>query len=295
MNPEQVTGKEPMTATRTTVAPPLKWHGGKHYLARRIIALMPRHMHYVEPYAGGLAVLLARDPTDPRLWAGNGSGERGVSEVANDLNGHLVNFWRVLRGEDTFGRFLRQVQAIPLSRAEWEAAHAHEYGKDPVADAVAFFVDCRQSLAGRQKGFTAMTRNRTRRGMNGNVSEWLSAVEGLPIVHERLRLVGLENMHAPDLIQREDTPGTLFYCDPPYLHETRTAKKVYGFEMTEADHRKLLGVLRQCRGKVMLSGYPSRLNDEALAGWTRHTFDLPNHAAGGSAKGRETEVVWCNF
>jgi DNA adenine methylase len=275
--------------------PPLKWHGGKHYLARRIVALMPPHRHYVEPYAGGLAVLLGRDPADPGLWADNGSGQRGVSEVANDLNGRLVNFWRVLRDQDTFAQFARQVQAIPLSRSEWDAAHGHEYGESPVADAVAFFVDCRQSLAGRQRGFTAITRTRTRRGMNGNASEWLSAVDGLPAVHERLRSVVLECMPAVELIRREDTPGTLFYCDPPYLHETRATKKVYAFEMTEAGHRELLAVVRQCKGKVMVSGYPCPLYDEALSGWTRHTFDLPNHAAGGRSKGRETEVLWCNF
>jgi DNA adenine methylase len=104
------------------VTGPLKTHGGKHYLASRIVALMPRHLHYVEPYAGGLSVLLARDPEDPRLWAGCGSGLRGVSEVANDLDGRLVNFWRVLRDEGTFARFVRQVEAVPLSRAELEGA-----------------------------------------------------------------------------------------------------------------------------------------------------------------------------
>ena len=131
--------------------------------------------------------------------------------------------------------------------------------------------------------------------MNGNVSEWLSAVEGLPAVHERLRRVVVENMPALDLIRREDGPATLFYCDPPYLHSTRTAQKAYGaFEMTEEQHRELLDVLRQCKGKVMLSGYPSPLYDETLADWTRHTFDLPNQASGAKVKDRETEVLWCN-
>jgi DNA adenine methylase len=63
---------------------------------------MPPHLHYVEPFAGGLAVLLARDPDDPRLWAGNGSGERGVSELVNDLDGRVTNFWRVLRDTELF-------------------------------------------------------------------------------------------------------------------------------------------------------------------------------------------------
>jgi DNA adenine methylase len=270
----------------------LKWHGGKYYLASRIIALMPRHIHYVEPYAGGLQVLLARDPTDERLWL---PPHKGASEVANDLDGRLTNFWRVLRDGNLFPQFLRQVQAIPLSRPEWDAAHAHEYGLDLVADAVAFFVDARQSRAGNRKGFTSLTRNRLRRGMNGNASEWLGAVDGLPDVHARLRTVVIENKPALDLIRSEDTDGTLFYCDPPYLHSTRTSTDAYAFEMTGADHRALLAALLKCRGKVMLSGYPARLYDEALAGWARHTFDLPNNAAGGASKGRETEVLWCNF
>jgi DNA adenine methylase len=167
---------------------------------------------------------------------------------------------------------------------------------DMAAAAVAFFVHCRQSRSGLMKTFTPLTRGRTRRGMNGNASEWLSAVEGLADVHARLRPVVLENLPALDLVRREDTPGTLFYCDPPYLHATRTSTAAYGaFEMTEAQHAELLAVLLACKGKVMLSGYPSVLYDEALAGWTRHAFDLPNHASGAKAKGRETEVLWCNF
>jgi DNA adenine methylase len=280
------------------IAGPLKTHGGKSYLAAKIVDLMPRHLHYVEPFAGGLAVLLARDPEDPRLWVGGSSDLRGVSELVNDLDGWLINFWRVLRSEELFPRFLRQVQAMPFSREEWQTARDHVSQGDPVADAVAFFVHCRQSLAGRRKGFTGITRNRTRRGMNGNASEWLSAVDGLPDVHARLwgRGVIIENLPAVELIRREDTADTLFYCDPPYPHETRTAKSAYReFEMSEADHRELLAVLLACQGKVMLSVYPSRLYEEMLTGWTRHTFDLPNHASGAKTKRRATEVLWCNF
>jgi DNA adenine methylase len=259
------------------------------------VALMPRHRNYVEPYAGGLSVLLARDPNDRQLWWKDTSDQRGVNEVVNDINGRLMNFWRVLRDEGAFVRFRRAVETAPLSRAEWEAAHRHEYGKDSVADAVAFFIDARQSRSGLMKGFTPLTRNRTRRGMNGNVSEWLSAVDSLPDIHERLRRVVIENLEARDLIRQWDDPATLFYCDPPYLHETRTARSAYAFEMKEHHHRWLLDVLEECRGKVMLSGYPSQLYDTRLTSWNRHTFNLANHAAGGKKKGRETEVLWCNF
>src|SRR5262245_37480118 len=103
------------------LTPPLKWHGGKHYLAARIVALMPRHRHYVEPFAGGLAVLLARDPNDRRLWVSERAGQAGVSEVVNDLHQELTTFWRVLQGQ-WFDDFLRIVRAVPLSRPEFDRA-----------------------------------------------------------------------------------------------------------------------------------------------------------------------------
>ena len=87
---------------KTLITPPLKWHGGKNYLADWIIDLMPRHLHYVEPYGGGLAVLLAKNPFDPRHQWGEKSFEKGISEVVNDLNGELMNFWDVLQDEESF-------------------------------------------------------------------------------------------------------------------------------------------------------------------------------------------------
>lgn len=282
----------------TTISPPLKWFGGKgsHQgkLAKWIVSLMPQHLHYVEPFFGGGAVLLARNPDDDAeasLYEG-----RGVSEVVNDINGRLINFWRVLQDVATFTRFQRAVESVPLARAEWERAHKHDHGvADPVANAVAFFIDCRQSHAGNMKGFTAATRTRTRRRMNGNVSEWLTAVDGLPAVHARLRRVLVENLPALDVIRREDTTETLFYADPPYVHLTRATKKGYAFEMTEADHHELLDVLRGVKGKVILSGYASELYDHKLHDWSRHAFEVPNNAAGGRKKRRMTEVVWSNF
>lgn len=270
----------------------LKWHGGKYYLARKIVDMMPAHLHYVEPFFGGGSVLFARNPEEPTLFSTN---HQGVSEVVNDLNGMLINFWRVLQDPEKFQHFARRVEAIPVARVEWEKANGHEYGQDSLEDAVAFFVNCRQSRSGMMKSFTPITRSRTQRQMNGNVSEWLSAVEGLADVHARLRRVLIENKPAIEVIKSEDTPDTLFYCDPPYLHETRVSTKVYACEMQEKDHRDLLETLLGCKGKVMLSGYASELYDTKLSKWNRHTFELPNNAAGGKEKRRMIEVLWCNF
>jgi DNA adenine methylase len=273
------------------VSHPLKWHGGKAYLAPRIVAMMPKHVHYVEPYAGGLSVLLAKDP-------------EGVSEVVNDLNGNLTIFWRVVQDEGNFREFVRRVEATPFSESEWgrepkgEPRHGTELKYvDAVETAVRFFVKCRQSLAGRMKSFTGVTKTRTRRGMNNEVSAWLTAVEGLPAVHERLKRVLILNRDALDVIRSQDGPDTLFYLDPPYLHQTRATTADYAHEMTFEQHAKLLDALGDVAGRFLLSGYRSPLYDEAASasGWHRTDFGIANHAAGGKAKRRMTECVWTNF
>jgi len=273
---------------------PLKWHGGKHYLARKIVAMMPPHTHYVEPFAGGLSVLLAKEP-------------EGVSEVVNDLNGELANFWACLRDRIAFGILQRQLEAMPFSEADWRAAGEPDQAEGywarspnaPVDRAIAFFVRCRQSLAGRMKSFTGVTKTRTRRGMNNEVSAWLSAVDGLPEVHARMRRVLVLNRDALDVIRQQDAPQTLFYLDPPYLHDTRATTADYAHEMTEEQHRAILRALDGIEGKFLLSGYRSDLYDRHAAArcpaWRRFDFDMPNHAAGGKAKRRMVECVWCNF
>jgi DNA adenine methylase len=264
------------------IVPPLKWHGGKSYLAKKIVALMPPHTHYVEPFAGGLAVLLAKDPV-------------GISEVVNDLHGGLTNFWRVLQDETDFAKFQRIAEAIPFSKREWNDSGAALDASDRVRRAVAFLVRCRQSLAGRMDCFAPLSRNRTRRGMNEQASAWLTTIEGLPAVHARLRRVVILNRPALEVIRTQDAPDTLHYCDPPYPDVTRTVPDVYEHEMTLDDHSDLLEVVQTVKGRVMISGYASRLYDSELRDWTRHEFDLPNNASGAKTKKRKREIVWCNF
>jgi DNA adenine methylase len=286
--------------TRTTVVPPLKWHGGKHYLARRIVALMPRHLNYVEPFFGGGQALFARDPSDRRLWWTERTSDGrvpDVSEVVNDLDGDLMKFYRVLEDPALFGQLRHRLELTLVSEAEFAAACDLLAGADgdPVERAAALFVQVRQSRQALRKDFATPTTSRLRGGRQEAVNSWWGAVDGLEDAHCRLRDVLVQCRSALDVIRQFDRPETLFYLDPHYPPDTRSARTAYGdFEMTEAEHRALLDVLLRCRGKVMLSGYPSALYDTALAGWTRHTIDLPNNAAGGKAKDRETEVLWCN-
>jgi DNA adenine methylase len=264
---------------------PLKWHGGKYYLAPKIVALMPPHIHYVEPFAGGLSVLLSKNPDE-------------VSEVVNDLHRDLTNFWNVLKSESDFAKFHRIVETTPFSQVEWESAREKLELPDPAERAAAFFVLCRQSLSGRMAQFAPLTRNRLRRRMNEQVSAWINAVEGLPAVHARLRRVVILNRPAVEVIQMQEGPNTLFYLDPPYMHETRYNTDEYGdHEMSSDDHRELLECLSRCKGKFMISMYMHQMYDDFAkrCGWNRFDFDLPNNAAGGASKRRMMECVWMNF
>lgn len=284
---------------RADITPPLKWHspGGKQYQAKHIISLMPPRckkpndpdasdpgwLHYVEPYFGGGAVLLENDP-------------EGISEVANDINGELTNFWNVLRDVYAFQDFHRACEATPINEAIYHAPDVVFSGSPRVHAAWKFFVKCRQSLSGRMKGFCGITKNRTRRGMNEQVSAWLSAVEGLPEVHERMKRVLILNRDALEVIRSQDGPRTLFYIDPPYLHETRVTTSDYEYEMSEDEHYKLLGQLTMIKGRFLLSGYSSAIYNNYAEDnrWRRADLEIANHASGSKEKRRMTECVWMN-
>lgn len=268
----------------------MRFHGGKHFLADAIlkIAAGAPHKHYVEPFFGGGWVLFKKDP-------------EGVSEVVNDINRELTNFWRVLQVPALFDTFIRIVQATPCSQAEyqWACRQPDRIDVNPALAAHAFFIRYRQSFGGQGKTFTAISRTRTRSGMNEQVSQWLGAVDKLPEAHKRLKRVLILNKPAIEVIRSEDTPQTLFYLDPPYLPETRTSPEVYEHEMTTHHHEELLHNLGSSdfKGKFMLSGYRSHLYDDWARqhGFKRHDFELANHSAGGKEKRRMIESVWTNF
>ena len=287
---------------------PIKWHGGKYYLRKWIVCLMPPHLHYVEPFFGGGGILLARDPDRDWMAPSNENVPKkklpaalqGCSEVANDLHGELINFWRVLQNADDFEAFRQRIELTPFSEAEFDEALTSTSQDEPtskVERAIRFFILARQSRQGLMKDFATLSRNRTRSRINEQVSAWLNVIEGLPDVHQRLKNVVILNQSACDVIRKQDGENTLFYCDPPYLHETRSTTGEYAYEMTVEQHRELLDVLAGIAGRFMLSGYPSELYSqwEQRHGWKRHEFLIDNKAAAGKVKETKTECLWCNF
>lgn len=272
----------------------LKRHGGKHYLARPIRQLQPPHVHFVDAYCGSAAVLFASDGV-------------GVSEVINDLDGPLTLFWTVLSTPSLFACLKDRCEQTPFSEtfygwaeevlAAWDRNELPKDAHSTIEVAWAFFTVCRQSRQGLMNDFATLTKRRTRRGMNEQVSAWLTAIEGLPAVHERLKRVVVLNKPAVQVIRSEDTEQTWFYLDPPYVPSTRTVPNAYRHEMTYEQHEELLGMLVGIKGKFSLSGYRCDLYDAYASecGWWRADIEIDNKSSSDAVKEIKTESIWMNY
>ena len=257
------------------------WYGGKFSHLKWLLPLLPYTHHYVEPFAGSAAVLLNREPSPV--------------ETYNDIDGEVANFFRVLR--DQKEALIEAIALTPFSREEFAIAINEPINNiSPLERARRFFVRARQVRTGLAQtasiGRWAYCKKSSRNGMAGAVSRWLGSIDGLPKIADRLLRVQIENRPAIEVIKRYDSPETLFYCDPPYPHESRGDSGAYGFEMTNSDHKELARVLRSVKGKVALSGYRCPLLDELYEGWNR--LEAPEKQAHSCKKPR-TEVLWTNY
>lgn len=205
-------------------------------------------------------------------------------EVYNDIDGRLVNLFRVVRNPEKFREFHRQVALTPHSRREWRDAVSRldNPGMDEVARAVAFYVAARQSFCGTVSRSWAMSVRNSRRGMAGTTAGWLSAIDRLPEIAERLLRVQVEDQDWRDCMGQYDGPDTFFYCDPPYPPEVRSrgSRSVYSHEMSVEDHRELVQRLLRLEGMAMLSGYVCELyRPLEEAGWKRVDWPVSCYAA----------------
>ncbi len=257
--------------------PPVPYFGGKIRIADQIVALMPAHEHYVEPFAGSLAVLLAKPPSP--------------HETVNDLDDVLVTFWRVLRERPT--ELARACMLTPHSRAEFDLCRK---------------LDAEDDLELARQVFVALTQGRSARlrrtgwrhyidpagcsvGMPGYLAGYVDRMA--PAV-DRLQRVSLEHRPAAEIIEKYGTePSALLYVDPPYLGSTRANDRSYRVELiSDADHRALAEQLLACRAAVVLSGYPSPLYDDLYDGWDR--TEIATATGQGGKWDSRTEVLWSN-
>jgi DNA adenine methylase len=258
------------------------WYGGKFSHLDWLLPLLPACHHYCEPFAGSGAVLLNRSPS--------------AVETYNDLDGEVVNFFRVLRehGEE----LARLIGLTPFSREEFSQACELDPDVSDVERARRFYIRARQVRTGLAQTATvgrwANCKDTSRAGMSGVVSRWLGGVSMLPEIAERLLRVQIENRPAVDVVRLYDDKKTLFYCDPPYVHSTRGDSKAYRHEMTDDQHRELADTLNSTKGMVAFSNYECELLEELYPApkWIKHRSEpKTTHAT----KGKRVEVLWTNY
>lgn len=256
--------------------PPIGYFGSKVRIAPKIVAAFPEHRHYVEPFAGSLAVLLAKP--------------RSYMETVNDLDGDLMTFWRVLR--DQPDELIGVCELTAHAREELKLARGGEPCGD-VERARRVWVMLTQSHTGSLLG-TGWRHHVSPAATNQTMPNRVAAFASrLPEAAERLRRVTLECRPALDLIARYgSTTGVLLYVDPPYLGSTRPTVG-YRHEMRdEAEHRELATALTACVAPVVLSGYDSPLYTELYAGWSMTA--LTAYTGKNGTNGQRTEVLWSN-
>lgn len=261
--------------------PSLRYHGGKFRLAPWIKQFFPPHMTYVEPFGGAAGVLLQK--------------QRSYAEVYNDLDGDIVNFFKVLRVPDMRNQLLELVALTPYARNEFDEAWKET--NDPVERARRTAIRAQMGFgsAGATKGATGF-RIDTRRAYGTAQHLWAEYPQAIAAVGQRFQSVLIENRPAIEVMQQHDRNDTLHFVDPPYLLSTRVlqanGKGYYRHEMTDADHQELLRVLLELEGMVVVSGYDSKIYNDTLAGW--ETFQTKSRISAGRGTALRTEIVWIN-
>jgi len=243
---------------------PVPFFGGKRNMVSKLLSYVQPHQIYVEPFGGGATLLLAKDPSP--------------IEVYNDMNSELVNLFRVIRDPEKFKELHRLVSLTPYSREEfYYCRDTLEESKADIERAYKFFIKMRQGFAGTGSSWGYAVRE-TYHKMSGVVASYLSAIEQLPAIHQRLFRVQIEHDDFRKIIPRYDTPETFFYLDPPYIPATRKNGE-YKYEMTEEDHKELVELLLKIQGFAMLSGYAHSIYEPLeRAGWFRRDFKTACYA-----------------
>jgi DNA adenine methylase len=268
-----------MTAA-VTQSPALRYHGGKFRLAHWIMGFFPEHMCYVEPFGGAAGVMLQK----PRAYA----------EVYNDLDGEIVNFFRVIQNPFTRHKLIEACLLTPYAREEFELAW--EPAEEPVERARRTAIRAQMGFgsAGATKGKTGF-RIDTKREYGTAQHLWSEYPDSIAAVGMRFTGVLIENRPALDVMKQHDAPSTLHFVDPPYLLSTRSMEKgrqYYRHELTDDEHVELLDTIKALSGCVVLSGYQSELYESSLRGWKKHTTD--SRIAGQRGCKIRTECVWIN-
>ena len=254
----------------------LKYPGSKWNIAKDIVALIPEHKSYLEPFFGSGAVLFTKPPSK--------------IETINDIDGDVVNLFECIRKDPE--RLARDVAATPYAREEYDFAHGvtHVNSYERFERARLFLVKMWQGYGYRSNESKVGWKNDVQgRERAYALAEWYRLPGAIMEAAERLRMVQIEHKPALDLIEKFDFPNVFMYVDPPYVLSTRSQKQ-YAHEMYDEDHEVLLKALLRSSAKIMISGYESKLYNDYLHNWEKRQFS--SCAEGGLPR---TEIIWMNY
>ena len=251
-------------------------------MAKDIIKMFPKHKTYVEVFGGAGHILFMKP--------------RSGIEIYNDINQNLTDFFDVLREN---GKELKvKLDLTPYSRSEHKkCCNSWENESNKIEKVRKWYVALMQSF-NQVNGSWSYSIGQSRRNMSQSVSQWLGKIEkNLPKAVNRLKSVQIENLDFKKLIPKYDTEDTLFYMDPPYVHETRIDKNSYDFEMSNQSHKEMIDLILNARGKVILSGYENKLYKPlSKNGWRKEVLgEYSKRASNKSEKSYAKEMIWFNF
>ncbi len=248
----------------------LKYPGGKWRIADWIISFFPEHKVYCEPFFGSGACFFRKQPA--------------YIETINDLNGDIVNLFRVCR--DYPDELAKAINLTPFARDEFISCNT--LSDNPIEQARRTIVRYHQSF-GTSNSSKNSWRNVQTYGGPRCATMWNNLPKIIVSCCERLKEAQIENTDALTLIERYNDENTLIYCDPPYLRSLRK-RNIYACEMSDGEHIELLRVLKNSKSKIILSGYDNDLYNSELSDWT--TAEKNTTAQMGLHR---TEKLWMNF
>jgi DNA adenine methylase len=254
---------------------PIKYYGGKSYMTDIIISHFPKdYSVYIEGF-GGASVLFAK--------------EKDKLEIYNDLGRNVYSLFKVLSDEDLCKKMKDKLDLTYYS-ADTRKEFIEDLKRDDLSlldRAYKYFYVNRSSFNG-VGGFS--TTLLVRRNMSKSVSDYLSAIDGLQEVHNRLSSVIIEHRNIFDLIEKYDDKNVFFYLDPPYVHDTRSSGTEYECEMSDEEHEKFVNMLLNGKGKFLISGYEHPIYDKLVDnGWNLYKYNSPN------SNSDRIECLWYNY
>ena len=247
-----------------SLRPVIKFHDEKWSVREWIISKFPEgyeNMTYVEPYAGGINILLAKN--------------KSCREIISDMDKQITNLYKALRDEPS--ELVRRASLYKHSPETFEKIEKKKIYEDYLDEAVHELMLRKMSRNGQKKNYLKMTNQKT----------WREGLNALHMNADRIKEVFIFEKPALEVIKAFDSKETLIYCDPPYLHDTN--KAMYESEDNVDEHIKLHKILNDFDGKVVLSGCLSPLYKRLYKNWNMSKNRINN------TKEKRTEILWTNF